>query len=96
MPNDQIAELLQEAAETHHRVYRITDGTDADWASWYADWLIRLSELPQLLGTTPVRSELVYALVHLDKEYTANSPDEPWPAYYTRDLTTRFATSTTS
>jgi hypothetical protein len=96
MPNDEIAQLLQEAAETHHRVYRITDGTDADWASWYADWLIRLSELPQLLGTTPVRSELVYALVHLDKEYTANSPDEPWTAYYTRDLTTRFATNATT
>jgi len=29
-----IAALLQEAAETHHRVYRITDGTDDDWASW--------------------------------------------------------------
>src|SRR5689334_10579683 len=35
----RIAELLHEAAELHHRVYRITDGTDADWASWYAQWL---------------------------------------------------------
>src|SRR5215831_14821737 len=60
----QIAELLHEAGETHHQVYRITDGVDADWASWYADWLIHLSELPKLLGTAPVRSELVYMLVH--------------------------------
>ena len=59
----RVAALLEEAAETHHRVYRITDGVDADWASWYADWLLRLSELPTLLGATPVRSELVYALV---------------------------------
>ena len=58
----QIAELLHEAGETHHQVYRITDGVDADWASWYADWLIHLSELPKLLGTAPVRSELVYIL----------------------------------
>ena len=29
----QIAELLHEAGETHHQVYRITDGVDADWAS---------------------------------------------------------------
>jgi hypothetical protein len=94
--HEQVSALLHEVAETHHVVYRITDGADEDWASWYADWLIRLSELPQLLGTTPVRSELVYALVHLDKEYTANSPDEPWTAYYTRDLTTRFATNATS
>jgi hypothetical protein len=41
-----VAALLQEAAETHHRVYRITDGTDDDWASWYAEWLLDLSELP--------------------------------------------------
>ena len=33
MDVDAIAGLLHEAAETHHRVYRITDGEDADWAS---------------------------------------------------------------
>jgi hypothetical protein len=52
----QVAALLYEAGETHHRVYRIVDGDDPDWASWYADWLINLSELPQTLGTTPVRT----------------------------------------
>jgi hypothetical protein len=29
----RLAELLQEAAEIHHTVYRITDGDDPDWAS---------------------------------------------------------------
>jgi hypothetical protein len=90
---DAIAELLQEAAETHHRVYRITAGADADWASWYADWLLRLSELSELLGTAPVRSELVYELVRLDKEYTAGASTEPWPTYYSGRLTDRFARS---
>ena len=40
MPNDTtvtIAELLEEVGETHHGVFRITDGVDDDWASWYAD-----------------------------------------------------------
>jgi len=32
----RVAELLREAAETHHVVYRIVDGDDPDWASWYA------------------------------------------------------------
>jgi hypothetical protein len=77
-----VAELLHEAGETHHRVYRIVDGDDPDWASWYADWLLNLSELPQLLGSTPVRSELVWLLVKLDKDYTRTSPDEPWPQWY--------------
>ena len=70
MDTTSVADLLHEASETHHRVYRSTDGTDDDWASWYADWLIGHSELPALLGTEPVRSELVYVLVLLDKEYS--------------------------
>jgi hypothetical protein len=77
-----ISKVLGEAAETHHHVYRIVDGADPDWASWYADWLVRLSELPQLLGTNPVRSELVYLLVTLDKDYTAQQPTEPWQRHY--------------
>jgi hypothetical protein len=86
-----VANLLHEAAETHHRVYRITDGEDADWASWYADWLIRLSELPGLLGRPPVRSELVYLLVLLDKEVTERQPAEPWEQYYARRIVEHFA-----
>src|SRR5262249_30880378 len=73
---DQIGQLMHEAAETHHRVFRIVDGADDDWASWYADWLVNLSELPSLLGTKPVRSELVYLLVSLDKQYSAENPGE--------------------
>jgi hypothetical protein len=87
----KVASLLHEAAETHHQVFRITDGADQDWASWYADWLINLSELPSELGTKPVRSELVYLLVSLDKEYTAREPGEPWEPYYARRVIEHFA-----
>ncbi len=89
--NDPVAELLQEAAETHHRVYRITDGTDDDWASWYSDWLLMLSELPELLAARPVRSHLVHALVQLDRDHNANGTDEPWPEFYARHLRQRFS-----
>lgn len=85
-----VAELLHEAAETHHRVYRITDGDDPDWASWYANWLIDLSELPALLGRTPIRSELVYLLVLLDKEFTDQQPAESWEQHYARRLAEHF------
>jgi len=78
----RVAALLHEAGETHHIVYRIVDGDDPDWASWYADWLLTLSELPQILGTTPVRSQLVWLLVSLDKEYGATAPEQPWPQWY--------------
>jgi hypothetical protein len=86
-----LADLLLEARETHHRVYRITDGEDADWASWYANWLIHLSELPRLLGRRPVRSELVYLLVLLDKEMTEQQPSESWERYYARRIAEHFA-----
>jgi hypothetical protein len=85
-----VADLLHEAAETHHVVYRIVDGDDPDWASWYADWLLSLSELPQLLGSPPVRSHLVHALVELDRAYSAEPRDERWEDFYARDLIERF------
>jgi hypothetical protein len=89
-PVDRIAALLHEAGELHHQVYRIVDGDDPDWASWSADWLIRLSELPQLLGGTPVRSELVYMLVKLDRDFTEATPHEPWERFYARELIHHF------
>ena len=41
---ERVRDLLHEVAETHHVVYRITEGADDDWATFYADWLTRLSE----------------------------------------------------
>jgi hypothetical protein len=87
----RISDLLHEAAETHHQVYRIVDGADDDWASWYADWLVRLSELPDLLGGAPVRSELVYMLVRLNDEYAERQPAEPWEDYYAKALLQHFS-----
>jgi len=81
-----LSDLLHEAAETHHAVYRITDGDDPDWASWYADWLLELSELPLLLGRKPVRSHLVHALVQLDRDYNAAGPAEGWEDWYAARL----------
>ncbi len=89
----QVSRLLHEAAEIHRQVYRIVDGADDDWASWYADWLVRLSELPDLLGVTPVRSELVHALVGLDVEYTRGTRDQPWEDFYAERIVRQFTPS---
>ena len=77
----EIANVLHEAAETHHVVWRITDGDDPDWASWYADWLLDLSELPALLGTKPIRSHLVHALVQLDRDHVESGSNAPWETH---------------
>ena len=47
---------------------------------------MNLSELPDLLGSKPVRSHLVHALVQLDRDYTAASPDERWEDWYAARL----------
>ena len=89
----EVSKLLHEAAETHHQVFRITDGADDDWASWYADWLTRLSELPDLLARRPVRSTLTAELVRLDREYTESNPrpQQPWEEFYAQRLVKAFA-----
>jgi hypothetical protein len=89
--SSRVAALLHEAGETHHLVYRIVDGDDPDWASWYAQWLLDLSELPQILEVTPVRSELVWLLVSLDKDYVSTNPDVTWPQWYAERILEHFA-----
>ncbi len=67
-------------------MFRITDGEDPDWASWYADWLLDLSELTEVLGARPVRSHVVRALVELDRMYLAAQPQERWEDWYAAHL----------
>jgi hypothetical protein len=88
--SEQVSELLHEAAETHHVVYRIVDGDDPDWASWYADWLLDHSELPEILGARPVRSHLVHALVQLDREFVGGGAGR-WEDWYAERLLEQFA-----
>jgi hypothetical protein len=89
----RLAALLHEVGETHHVVFRISDGEDPDWASWYADWLIDHSELPQIVGRPPVRSELVWLLVQADKDYTRTTPQTPWPDWYAQRVLAHFGAS---
>jgi hypothetical protein len=82
----RIAELLHEAGETHHVVYRITEGDDPDWAWWYASWLVELTELPDLVGTRPPKSHVAHALVQLDRDYAAAQPEDRWEDWYAERL----------
>ncbi|HEY4277725.1 MAG TPA: hypothetical protein VGM91_05870 [Conexibacter sp.] len=84
----KVTEVLHEVGELHGRVYRIVNGADDDWASWYSDWLVNLSELPQLLGVRIVRSELTYLLVGFDKEHGAGAG---WQDYYAARLIEYYA-----
>jgi hypothetical protein len=86
----RVSALLHEAGEVHHVVYRITDGADDDWASFYADWLTQHSELPEVLGGPPVRSHLVHELVECDRAYADAAPSERWEDWYAERVVGRF------
>ena len=86
----RVSELLHEAGEVHHVVYRITDGADDDWASFYADWLIDHSELPDTLGQAPTRSHLVHELVESERAFTRAAPAAPWQDFYAGRIVERF------
>jgi hypothetical protein len=88
--NQRVGALLHEAGEVHHVVYRITDGADDDWASFYADWLIDHSELPEALGGAPTRSHLVHELVESDRAFGEVAPDMPWEDFYAERIVGRF------
>ena len=83
---EEISKLLHEVGETHHTVFRISDGADEDWASCYSSWLVYLSELPSLLGGSPARSHLTTLLVELDRDHANENPDEPLQDFYARRI----------
>ena len=86
----RVAELLHEAGEVRHAVYGITDGANDDWASFYAHWLTRHSELGEVLGAIPIRSQLVHELVDCECAYGDADREEPWEAFYARRVLDRF------
>lgn len=85
-----IAGLLQQVGEVHHLVFADTDGSDDDWATFYSNWLLVHSKLPELLGRRPVRSHLTRDLVELDEQYTSQHPGEPWPMWYAQRLEQKY------
>jgi hypothetical protein len=86
----RVGDLLHEAGEVHHVVYRITDGADDDWASFYADWLIDHSELPATLGCAPTRSHLVHELVEAERALAEAAPGARWQDFYAERIVGRF------
>jgi NAD(P)H-hydrate epimerase len=84
----ELEALLHEAGEAHHQAYAATDGADADWPIWYAEYL--RDRLAGLLNASFSKSELVYLLISLDREVQRVAPGCNWRAYYARLLLERY------
>jgi NAD(P)H-hydrate epimerase len=74
---DKLTTLFKETGHAHHQAYLATDGADAEWPLWYADYLEK--RLPDLLGVRLTKSEIVYLMVLLSKQ---QPPNTDWTQYY--------------
>ena len=87
---DALANVLHQAGEVHHVYFADVDGNDDDWASFYSEWLLSRTNLPQILARRPVRSGLTRDLVQLDEDFAASRSDEPWSSAYARRLIEKY------
>ncbi|MCH9682336.1 MAG: glutathione S-transferase N-terminal domain-containing protein [Deltaproteobacteria bacterium] len=89
----QISTLLEQTGHAHHEAFAATDGADPDWAIWYAEYLS--TRLPEALGTTLTRTQIICLLTELEQEAAARSEEgTPWPLFYSRELVARFVADT--
>lgn len=88
-----LVELFHEAGRAHHEAFAATDGDDADWPIWYADYL--QEPFARRLDMSFSKSQLIYCLMNADLEHRARSPDSDWPEFYADQLLERCAPSET-
>ena len=84
--SNHLSDLLKRTGDAHHAAYKTTDGTDPEWASWYAGHLQTL--LGDGLGRSITRSEIVYLLCKAQKDQDSSGSTEPWTGYYAKLILT--------
>jgi hypothetical protein len=85
---DELANLLNETAETHHNAFAATNGEDPEWPIWYADYL--LDRMRGMLNSKFTKSELIYILVSADKENRRMGPGAYWPRFSANFIVGRY------
>jgi NAD(P)H-hydrate epimerase len=89
MSEDELAALLMETGKHHHKAYEAADGTDPEWALFYAGYL--QTRLWDQLGRLPTRTELIYLLVSADKAFQATGQEyKEWPRFYAKRFIQHF------
>lgn len=83
---ERLAGILERAEHVHAVVAEKTGGADADWALFYAWWLLGWSDFATVLGRTPSLAELTVELTGLDAAYRAGLRTQPWPRAYAESL----------
>lgn len=85
---DQLISLFKQAGVEHHQAYVESNGEDADWPMWYANYL--LVDLGKLLGAAFTRSELIYLLVLASKMQAMDAPGSDPARYFSQFFLDRY------
>jgi len=85
---EELANLLNETAEAHHKAFAATDGVDDEWPIWYAVYL--LDKMRTMLNSKFTKSELIYILVSAEKENGLLAPGAYWPRFYANFIVSRY------
>jgi len=88
---DNIAGLLVQTGQAHHKAFEATDGEDPDWPIWYAEH--SRDTFAARFGMDFHKSQLIYCLMNADFEHQARSPDSDWPEFYANEIVERYASS---
>jgi hypothetical protein len=85
---EELADLLNETGEAHHKAFASTDGVDDEWPIWYADYL--LDKMRIMFNSKFTKSELIYILVSAEKENGLIAPGAYWPSFYAKFIVSRY------
>lgn len=80
--------LFIEAGNAHHRAFYATNGEDADWARWYADYL--LERINALLNGKWTVVELAEILVKVEEQRKSPGVGD-WPKFYAEYFVRQFS-----
>lgn len=77
----ELARILAATGRSHHKAFEAADGSDPDWAIWYAGYL--QATLGERLGSFPSRAELTYLLIAAERAHATEGDEKAsWPEAY--------------
>ena len=88
---DRLSELFTNTAKAHHEAFKSTNGNDAEWPIWYANYI--QDPISEILDTPFLKSNLIYCLMNADFEYTAKEVDTHWQNFYSKHFIQHVAPS---
>lgn len=77
---EKLTDLLQRASDAHHEAFADTDGTDPDWAAWFAGQIAE--GFNGLLGSELSEGQIAALLGEAEQEHLMTAPGREWPGYY--------------